>query len=263
MTYEENPLEIAKAFLRNAPPGEYEQCTLALRSIVHSDELIDQARAETQQEWNEKECVVVEIDDHKGIICPEACVQTGKYIDPIAQEIFDYDYECRVFTKTGQKVQCSDFRNQLQEELSRYCLMAYKQDAAAGVYDCQDGSINIVLRSRSVSLMNFRTGKTIGRYNLSPDGSLIGTISSIQHFFERGNAVCQHDGHCNKTVTFGNAKEVVKAIKAFEDEWLDGYKNTLESIGADVLFKLRRKMPISKTKINWEREITVGGGMQI
>lgn len=120
----------------------------------------------------------------------------------------------------------------------------------------------VVMGSESISLNNFRTGKTLAKYTISQEGKLTGKIESMQHFFEKGNAVCQHDGSCDKQVSFGNVKETVKAIKLFEETWLQEYKEALERIGSDILFRLRRKFPVSKTKINWLQEITVGGGMK-
>jgi len=85
----------------------------------------------------------------------------------------------------------------------------------------------------------------------------------VQHFFERGNAVSQHNGRCDRVTKWGDADEVVKTIQFFEQEWLHTYQEALEKIGEDILFRLRRKIPVSKTKINWAHEITVGGGMKI
>ena len=255
-------LDIAKAFLENAPPGEYEQCTFALRSIVPDEEIVDQARSETIQSWSEKECLAVQVNDHKAIVCKEARYGEDKYVDPVTGNVFQYDFESRVVMETGETVDSSDFVKQLQEKISKYCEKSYKEDAVSGVYANSDGTISIILSSRSLSLKNFRTGKTVAKYVLSEDGSLKGKIESVQHFFEKGNAVCQHDGECDKNATFGDAASVVKAISRFEEEWLSSYKETLEKIGSDILFRLRRKFPVSKTKINWLQEVTVGGGMQ-
>lgn len=254
-------LDIVKAFLANAPPGEYEQCTAALRSIIPDEELISKARADTLHEWAESECIAVEVEDHKVIICKEARQSDGVYFDPVTAQLITYDFESRVATPTGDSNGQGEFAKALQEELSAYVVKAYKENAAAGVYE-SGGSITIVLRGSSISLKNFRTGKTVAKYTLSSSGSLKGKITSVQHFFEKGNAVCQHDGECNESCTYGDVKSVLKAIKNFEEKWLNDYKATLEKIGTDVLFQLRRKFPYSKTKINWQQEITVGGGMK-
>ncbi|EAX96858.1 F-actin capping protein alpha subunit, putative [Trichomonas vaginalis G3] len=260
MSESEN-IKIIKTFLANAPPGEYEQCTAALRSIVNDEDLINRARSETLKTWAEEECIVVDVEDHKVIICKEACQRDGIYVDPVTSSLITYDFESRIATPIGDQANMSDFAKELQEELTAYAKNAYKENAAAGVYDTNNGIV-IVLRGSSISLKNFRTGKTVAKYTLSKSGSLEGKIVSIQHFFEKGNAVCQHDGDCNTTCSFGDAKSVVKAIRTFEDEWLADYKTTLEKIGTNVLFQLRRKFPYSKQKINWQQEITVGGGMK-
>ena len=255
-------IDIIKGFLENAPPGEYEQCSAALQAIVPDPEAIEEARSETLKTWTEKECRAVEIDGHRMIICEEALQDDGSYLDPISLQTYKYDFESRELTPTETTVEGTEFRNSLQKELTKYAEGAYKENAVAGVYDKEDGSIAIVMGSESISLNNFRTGKTLAKYTITQDGKITGKIESMQHFFEKGNAVCQHDGSIDKSVAFGNAKDTVKAIKLFEEKWLQEYKETLERIGTDIIFRLRRKFPVSKTKINWMQEVTVGGGMK-
>ena len=257
----EEIFESTKNFLQNAPPGEYEQCSNALKSILPDPDVLVQARNETLQTWTQEQCRSVEINGHRAIICEEALQSDGTYLDPITMQTYQYNFESRVPTPTGNTVTGSEFRNSLQEEINSYVNKAYKENAAGGAFDTADGNVVIVLSSESVSLNNYRTGKTLAKYTVSPNGSLKGHINSMQHFFEQGNALCEHGGDCDKTVTFGDAKGTVKAIKLFEEKWLDSYKETLDKIGESILFKLRRKMPVQKTKINWLQEITVGGGM--
>jgi len=261
---EEN-LAIIKKFLEDAPPGEYEQCSAALQAVVTPEDagLISQARSETLKSWSEKACRAVEVDGHNAIICPEALQEDGTYVDPITLKTFEYDFESREAKVTENTVEGSEFRGELQKELIDYAIGAYKENPVVGVFDKADGSLAIVLGSQSISLNNFRTGKTVAKYTLTQDGNLTGKIESIQHFFEKGNAVCQNDDECNVSTKFGNAKEVIKAIKAFEDKWLTDYKETLARIGEEIIFRLRRKFPISKTKINWENEIHGIGGMNV
>ena len=258
----EDPLDICKQFLENAPPGEYEQCSAALQSILPDPDQIAQAREDTLKTWTQKQCRSVEIEDHRAVICEEALQSDGSYLDPVSMQTYQYDFETREYELTGNSVEGSEFRNSLQEEINSYVKGAYKENAAGGVFDTPEGNVVVVLSSESISLNNFRTGKTLAKYTITPDGKLTGHIDSMQHFFEKGNAVCQHGGDCEKEVSFGDAKGTIKAIKAWEESWLESYKETLERIGNEILFKLRRKMPIQKTKINWLQEITVGGGMQ-
>ena len=154
------------------------------------------------------------------------------------------------------------FAKLFKNEINDYVSKSYKENAAGGVYDTPDGNVVIVLSSESVSLNNFRTGKTLAKYTVSSDGSLKGHITSLQHFFEKGNALSEHGGDCDETVSFGDAKGTVKAINKFESKWLDTYKETLDKIGESILFKLRRKTTVQRTKINWLQELTVGGGMR-
>ena len=54
------------------------------------------------------------------------------------------------------------------------------------------------------------------------------------------------------------AKAVLRAIDDFEQNWLDAANTAFEKVGNEALFKLRRKFPVTHTKIDWERELTPG-----
>jgi len=258
----------ATVFLDNAPPGEYYQCAAALASILGSEESLQPARDSTLVSWNEKQCTAVKIDDHYAIICEEAKISEGEYLDPVTNKVFGYNFETRqTQPATSMEPSSSPLRDSIQNAINDYLTKSYKEKAAGGAY-ISGSSIKIVLRSSAVSLSNYRTGLVTARYTLSDSGNLSGRIQSFQHFFENGNAVCQFGADLKgKTIGMDDpdstASSVIKAISAFEDNWYTEQNQALDSLSQEGFQQLRRERTIRNVRIEWYKEFTTGGGMGI
>ena len=255
-----DPSEIINDFLLNAPPGEYEQCSAALKAIVENDDLINNGRASTIKKWFEKECQPVEIGGKLAIICEDACQDDGSYIDPLNSTTFHYDFDTHQVTP-GSPIPTSEFVKSIQLKLMDYIKGSYKDKCACGAYEKSNGTIVIILRGSHVSLKNFRSGHVISRYEVN-DNKITGKLSLLLHYFEDGNAFCENSAKLDKEIKPKNVDEIIKRIQQFENSWLSEFTDSIKTVGEECITKLRRKFPVSKTKINWQQELTIGGGMK-
>ena len=252
---------IIKNLLEVTPPGEYD---LAFRDlqIICQNTSIPSIPQNTRLTWLEKKYTPVKIDDHYAIICKEARVSNlGEYIDPVTFQLFTITLDPLVVQKNESVAQAqnSPTRQQYQDTFSKYVKTAYNSEAAAGVYPKADG-FSIILVGVSVNLKNFRTGSVIGNYSIENE-KVNGKISSIQHFYESGNAICEHISKISATFQPGDANDLLNCISEFESSWLSSLTQTLDRIFSTEMNKLRRKLPVTATKINWEAELRGVGGM--
>lgn len=253
-------------FLADSPPGEYAQIGAALQGVTNNREELEKARSATFERYAKDQCMYVFIGDHPALICDEALTESGAYIDPVTGLGFHYNPNSEMVTDTGLNVQeSSPLRIALQQRIKDYCLQVYKQDHACGAYDLPDGAVGIVFRASSISLRNFRTGIITAHYKISKEGALTGQISAKLHFFEGGNAMLEYSKKVESTMKMTDpafiANSFVTKISMIESTWLQDLEDGLQKIGEEGLEKLRRKLPISKTKVDWEKELTSGGGM--
>ena len=255
-------VKYASNFLANAPPGEYEICINDLKQIA-SESTVNQARNETKVQWHENNYFFTIVQDHGAVICADARQPDGSYLDPHSGYLFNFDFDTKKVTTTtskgpAQNPICED----LLPALDAYAAASYKDKSFSGCYTLSDGSISIILRSSSTSLSNCRTGAVYARYVLQTNGTFTGTIKSIQHFFENGNALSEFSSDLQTKIKMGDSKSVTRAIihaiDDFEQNWLDAANTAFEKVGEEALFKLRRKFPVTHTKIQWERELTPG-----
>ena len=253
-------VKCASNFLFNAPPGEYEQCSAALNALVEDKTVVESARNETNDAWHENNYYLVSLGDHNAITCSEARYRKGVYEDPQTRQLFEINWETKLATFLEETTRHNGLVDAIQNGLNGYCQVAYKENSACGCYLNNDDDILIVLRSASVSLKNYRTGAVYASYKLKQDGSLTGRIQSKQHFFESGNALCEYGSNLKTKINMGDdnstAEEVILAIASFEKEWMSSASATFEKVNSEALFKLRRKIPVTHTLIQWEREFT-------
>ncbi|KAH0794443.1 F-actin-capping protein subunit alpha [Histomonas meleagridis] len=253
---------VVEQFLLDAPPGEYEQCSYDL-SILTNKNSLKAARASTHEKWLHKFCYGVNINGNIAILCDEAKVSDGVYLNPNDYTLFKFNYDDLKATPISDKPKesSSSQRNEMQKQLQKYAKTAYKSQVGIGVYEQSKGNFTIVIRSSSISLNNYRTGGIVSRYTLDKSGKLKGEINIVQHFFESGNVMCNTGATLSHDIHHNDIKELIATIEKFEAEWLKAYYDALEKMYSEGMNKLRRKLPYSGTKINWEAELCGIAGM--
>jgi capping protein alpha len=254
--------KIITGFLTNAPPGEFEQCAADLEVVTGNKSLVDSTKEAAYEAWAHKHFHVVSIDGNNVIICDEAKVGNRVYLNPVTLGTFKFDPAARTFTATPDKpIASTPPRIQLQKIFGDYARAAYKSNAAVGVYDGGKGTHVIVIRSTSVSLKNYRTGSVIARYKLEANGKLTGGIKAVEHYFESGNVMSTQHTKMEAEQPVPDLNQLVLKVRDFENLWLRSYLEAFDWLFAEGMAKLRRKIPISGTKINWEAELRGVAGM--
>jgi hypothetical protein len=257
----EKHLKLAAGFLANAPQGEFELVAADLESVTGNAKLVTAARDSAFLPWAHAQAHLVALDGNNVIVADESKVSEGAYINPYTQTLFRFDASTKKFKSTTDRAPPSTpQRAQLQQLLTEYARTAYNSTIGVGVYDAKSALL-ILLRSSSVSLKNFRTGNVIARYKLESNGKLTGSISVTQHYFETGNVMCHQSTPLNATVPAGDLPQVVAKIREFENQWLRSYLEAFDWLFNEGMAKLRRKIPVSGTKLNWEAEFRGLAGM--
>lgn len=259
-------VEIAAKFLQNAPVGEYEQCAAAIATITNDTELLQGAREKSAREWEHKQCTGVKSGENIVIICDEALLPDGSYVDPYTWKAFHYDFKSKMISPSdAEPPTTTKLRDAIQARLTLYAPIAYTSKSAYGAY-LKDDQIVVVMRSSSVSLKNYRTGCAIGKYVIASDGTYTGRLETTEHFFENGNSMCffgaSTKGRMRAADPIKFADEFVDSVASFEEQYFESLSQGLEKIGEEGLSKLRRKLPVTATKVNWELELSTGGGMK-
>jgi capping protein alpha len=258
----EKHLRIITAFLTNAPPGEFDQCAADLEVLTGNKSLVDAGREAAYEPWMHKRYHVVAVDGNPVIICEESKISPRVYLNPVTLGTVKFDPAGRTFKATPDKpLAAPPQRVQLQKVFGDYARASYKSNAAVGVYDGGKGASVIIIRSTSVSLKNYRTGSIVANYRVESNGKLTGSIDVTQHYFESGNVMSRQTTKMEAEQPITDLNQLVLKVRDFENQWLRSYLEAFDWLFTDGMSKLRRKIPISGTKINWEAEFRGLAGM--
>lgn len=128
--------------------------------------------------------------------------------------------------------------------------------ASLGVYPTgDDAQIAIVTVANKYSPSNFWNGRWRSSYIFNPSsGSLTGAIKVDVHYYEDGNVRLL----TNKEVELkvgggGSAGEVVRAIAGAEKKYQEDLNKAFGSLSEGAFKALRRQLPITRQKIEWEK----------
>jgi capping protein alpha len=291
--------KIASRVLKEAPPGEFDECVNALKGFVPDKEIITAVEKDTYRIWARSRVIYVTVgaDEHKALICEEACLGGDRYIDPTTSKSFTYDFaNKKTVTATApvpqppsisenpeeetpevpdepqeldqaplseEEIPSTPLREATQAAITKFTSNNIN-DGVCGVYD-KDGGLAIAITGSSISKPNFRTGSVIFHF-VYQDGKLEGTIGFFAHFFENGNAVSNQDAKFSAAVAGGDdqatAQNISKQLSKFYNEWVDKIVAGFDALSEEGLNKLRRRLPITKTQINWQQELIGGAAVQ-
>ena len=258
-------LEVATRFLSEAPPGEFDDCVAALKQIVSDPNIVEVAKKQAIEKWMMSLCIPAEVDDHRAIICEEARQPNGEFVDANTMKTFRFNFNTRrVEAGSGTVLDSSSLRSTMQPIVQKFAAASIRNGNCA-VYDSDDGGVTIVVSGSSVSKENYRTGSLVMRYKLSRDGHLTGSISLRAHFYENGNSVSNQTSEFDDTVGGSNDEELsvnlVKKITNFYTKWTTALQGGVELLTSEGLDKLRRRLPITRTHVNWQQEIIGAASM--
>lgn len=260
-------------FLKESPPGEYEDVVQSLKGVVDNEELVEEGIKMTKEEWLIHNCSTIEIDDHKAILCEEARKGGNKFVDPVTNKIFTYDFleqkivepepaEGEEAPEEPEEVQSSELREAIQP-LALAFAKSTVHNGTCGTYDSDDG-VKIVVRASTINKANFRTGIILMHFTCS-NGTLKGSIELKGHFYEKGNCIGTQSAEFEDSYTGDddNAKatDIVKKLSKFFNKWNTALTTGFELLNSEGLNKLRRRLPINAQKINWQQELRGLGAM--
>ena len=101
-------------------------------------------------------------------------------------------------------------------------------------------------------MLEFTTGST--------SGTLKGTVHSNVHYFEDGNVQLDDGASFKASVDVSGdvGAALAKAVKAHEAPFMEKLEDIYLNLSKDLLGALRRRLPVTKQKFDWERAGTGG-----
>lgn len=243
-------VRIANGFLMDAPPGEFMEVVTDLRGLLPKESLLNDSAPQTFKNYNSDHMIQVDVNGKKAIITKYNEIGDNTYLDATNKQSFKFDHiRQEVSSVSGADVPTNALRDALERETVTYCSEHFP-NGSCGVFLVKS-DIFICISAARFNAQNFWNGRWRSVWKIENNGSKItGRLRLNVHYYEEGNVQLVTD--TNKTVPgSSDAKAIISAIKKVEQEFEVELEQSYNTMGTNTFKALRRALPMTATKINW------------
>jgi len=268
----EEIVDIANNFLLNAPPGEFMEVVTDVRALLPKESMINESAPRTFREYNTEQMVQVDSPKgHKVLITKYGEVADGEYLDPKGGVVLLYDHikqevtGSRAIGSGELENSVESLRSAFEKEAFTYCSEYYPHGSTTAYG--KDGKIIICISSARFNPHNFWNGRwrSVWTYH---SGELVGHFKIVVHYYEDGNVQLNTNTTQNVTISASGGPDAVaqaafKAISKAEQQFQESLDSSYRSMGDTTFKALRRALPITRTRIDWNKikNYKIGGQM--
>jgi len=269
---EDEIVDIANNFLLSAPPGEFMEVVTDVRALLPKESLINESAPRTFREYNTEQMVQVDSPKgHKVLITKYGEVADGDYLDPKGGLVLHYDHIKQEVTGT-RAISGSDLDSSVESLRAAFEKEAFAYTAehfphgTTTVYG-KDGKIIICISSARFNPHNFWNGRwrSVWTYHA---GELVGHFKIVVHYYEDGNVQLNTNTTQNATISTSGGPDAIasaafKAIAKTEQQFQESLDSSHISMGDTTFKALRRALPITRQRIDWNKikNYKIGGQM--
>ncbi|KAJ5319762.1 hypothetical protein N7508_000045 [Penicillium antarcticum] len=256
-------VELASSFIEGAPPGELADVVADVQALTSEGENIIPSLIPAFERYNEAQLTTVKLpgSSQEVIVSEFNKVEGNRYFDTESQTSFEIDHT----TQTASAAQSSPLESQ-NADLIKSLLKSFGAharehypDCSYGVYPIEDDSaIAILLVANRYSPNNFWNGRFRAIYQVpvSSSTTLTGKIHVDVHYYEDGNVALNTTKPVSISIPSVSAESIVSRIATAERDYQEALNRAFVQTAEGVFKGLRRQLPITRQKVEWEK---VGG----
>ncbi|KAK2761582.1 F-actin-capping protein subunit alpha [Arachnomyces sp. PD_36] len=256
-------VEIASSFVEGAPPGELDDVVADIKALTSDGPDILPSLTPAFEKYNESQLATVKLpgNSQEALVSPYNKLDGGRYYDVGAQVSFEFDHVTQQASDVQSHTldsQNSELITSLLDSLSKHAREHYPS-SCYGVYPTDDdSSVAILLVANKYSPNNFWNGRyrAIYRFPVSSSSTLSGNIHVSVHYYEDGNVSLDTTKPISISLTSTSAETVISRIASAERAHQEELNGAFSRMAEGAFKGLRRQLPITRQKIEWEK---VGG----
>lgn len=261
-------IDAAGAFLVQAPLGEFNEVRKAVAKLLDNDELFKKA-CELLPAHFESLCAPVPTGKEPSyvLVSESTRLADGVYACAQSGNAYTIDYSrkavsgCRELTDDEKERIGLDneLRLSMEKAIFNYVNVHHDKYGKYAVTKCGD-SYYINIHSDRCRPKNFWSGTWVAKGQLEPSGDeyslSLETIVSV-HYYEDGNVQMNSTNKEVVNIERGEADRVaadtVGALNKFLVDYHSAVSDHLVNMQDSTFKQLRRQLPITKTKIEWDK----------
>ncbi|KAK4866127.1 hypothetical protein LT330_008867 [Penicillium expansum] len=256
-------VELASSFIEGAPPGELADVVADVQALTSEGEDIIPSLLPAFKRYNETQLATVKLpgSSQEVIVSGFNELEDNRYFDPESQTSFEVDHTTQTASGAQSYAWESEHADLIKSLLKSFGVHAREHypNSSYGVYPIEnDSAIAIVLVANRYSPNNFWNGRFRAIYQLpvSSSSTLTGNIHVDVHYYEDGNVALNTTKPINIAIPSLSAESIVSRVAAAERDYQEALNRAFVQTSEGVFKGLRRQLPITRQKVEWEK---VGG----
>jgi len=274
---DEEKASIVHGFINHAPPGEVDDVIRDSRILLNDDQTFKEGIVEALSKYQQSQFMPVNVDDNTPVLLTtHGNVDNGRFVDPATGKSFRYDFSKKTCVDVEESgYECGEaeaWRKEIESAIKDYVKEHYPAGVSS-VYGKQDGDdilITACIEDHKYSPENFWNGKWRSEWKITISGgnaSVTGVLKTQVHYYEDGNVQLVSQRDCKDEVSATNEKQLAEAVKKlvekFEHEYQAGVFDNYNTMSTTTFKALRRQLPVTRTKIDWNKILGYQIGKEI
>ncbi|KAJ3074335.1 F-actin-capping protein [Podochytrium sp. JEL0797] len=250
-------------FVSEAPPGELSNVLNDIRGLINDDELLQEGIAQPFADYNVDTFLVVETENGgKVILTKHNRLENGRFADHKTKQSYVVDHVAQTVSDPQPHEFDADLESHrlaLESAIESYTRDHYPNGDAAVFSIEGTRSLVVAIVNNKFNPSNFWNGRWISEWTVSLDSTDIhGDIKAHVHYYEDGNVQLK----TSKQITASLGALIVsdpadfatiaaKTILKAETEYQMALNVSYGQISDTTFKSLRRALPITRTKLDW------------
>jgi len=268
---------LANNFILCSPPGQTQKVVDDVRKLV-GPELDEESLARMVAKVNREQFLSVELpgSSERVLLTPAGQLPNGNFLEPSGQQQLKVDHLQQRCTGVAplSKAEATKYagvseptRKKVAAAMDQYAAECLPE-ATVTTYGRDDTDGNIVVTCCvgrcSMNLGSFWSGSWRSEWTLvmapgASQGQLSGNVKCNVHYFEDGNVQLSDSTAFQKSLDCQSDVGAAFAgqVKQFEEKFVTSMEDIYQTMNEQVLNALRRRLPITKVKFDWDNRASV------
>ena len=267
-------VNLANNFILSSPPGELLEVVTDVRGLLPDESILNESAPNTFREWNTDQMLEVTPpgSSHQVLITKFGEISESEYLDPRGGQVILFDHIKQEVTGTRPLAgeldeELEPFRSQFEGSASQYLAETFENGACTVYGSQEDGTfvITVCFSSSQFNPKSLWTGRWRSHWvcKFKPgteEVKISGNVRINVHLYEDGNVQLRSEFKKDLRSPCGPpapcAQEALKEIGKAEQQYQLEIENLYATMGESTFKALRRVLPMTKTKIDWDKIYT-------
>ncbi|ORY83602.1 F-actin-capping protein subunit alpha [Protomyces lactucae-debilis] len=242
--------------IQAAGPGEINDVFADIRALVDNDNQVFAKAAPELAQYNKSQLLVVKVDGEDTVLSEEAELADGRFQDARRGKVFAFDH----LTLKASDTETAPVPTAVKTLAAS--VEAYTQEhfpSAAFSVTPQGDNLVVSIVGNKYSPDNFWTGRWRSTYVVGKS-RLDGTILLDVHYYEDGNVRLLTQ---KQVEAVAEPSTAVRSIAQAEKKYQEELNRAFGVLGEGSFKELRRALPVTRSKINWDSVASMRIGQEI